>query len=286
MLHPLPHQPESGEAIIQFRGVNCGYGSEIVLSGVNLQLMPGDFVGILGPSGSGKTTILRAILGAVDVYAGEIRVEGHKVGTHRPSVGYVPQLETVDWTFPITVEQVVLLGRAGNGWLPWPRREDREKAQEIMERLGILHLAKRHIRELSGGQQQRAFLARALVRNPRILLLDEPTTGVDIKTRDEVLHLLDDLNHQGITVVMTTHELNAVAAHLPWVVCVNRRIIAEGPPHEVYNPQILRETYGAEMEVIRHNGLTLVAETPHRLGEHHRHRAGRRESLKEEAVDV
>jgi zinc/manganese transport system ATP-binding protein/zinc transport system ATP-binding protein len=104
----------------------------------------------------------------------------------------------------------------------------------MMERLGIGGLARRHIRELSGGQQQRVFLARALVSNPRLLLLDEPTSGVDIKTRDDILHLLDELNHQGVTVVMTTHELNAVAAHLPWVVCINRRIVAEGPPADVF----------------------------------------------------
>jgi zinc/manganese transport system ATP-binding protein/zinc transport system ATP-binding protein len=135
-----------------------------------------------------------------------------------------------------------------------------------MRRLGIDDLARRHIRQLSGGQQQRVFLARALVSEPRLLLLDEPTSGVDIKTRDEVLHLLDELNHQGITVVMTTHELNAVAAHLPWVVCVNRRIIAQGPPSEVFTPEILARTYGAEMPVVRYQGLTLVAETPHFIG--------------------
>ena len=277
MLHPAPHDIKTATPIVEFRRVTCGYAAEVVLTNVDLRIMNGDFVGILGPSGSGKTTILRAILGGVNVYAGEILVEGRPTNGHRPRVGYVPQLETVDWTFPITVEQVVMLGKATSGWLPWPKRADRDHAYEIMERLGIAPLARRHIRELSGGQQQRAFLARALVSSPRILLLDEPTTGVDIKTRDDVLHLLDELNHQDITVIMTTHELNAVAAHLPWVICVNRRIVAEGPPAEVYTPGILKETYGAEMAVIQHNGLTLVAESPHQLGRKHaaRHHAGR-----------
>jgi zinc/manganese transport system ATP-binding protein len=141
-----------------------------------------------------------------------------------------------------------------------------------MERLGIASLGRRHIRALSGGQQQRAFLGRALLSSPRLLLLDEPTAGVDIKTRDDILHLLDELNHEGVTILLTTHEINAVAAHLPWVVCVNERVIAEGPPSDVYTPDILRRTYGAEMTVVRHEGMTLVAETPHHIGRSARHK--------------
>ena len=135
-----------------------------------------------------------------------------------------------------------------------------------MDRLGILHLAGRHIRELSGGQQQRVFLARALVSNPQLLLLDEPTSGVDIKTRDDVMHLLHDLNHQGVTIVITTHEINAVAVHLPWIVCLAGRVLAEGPPSQVITPEVLRMTYGAEMPVIHHEGMTIVAESPHFFG--------------------
>ena len=136
----------------------------------------------------------------------------------------------------------------------------------LLDRLGIADYRRQHIRNLSGGQQQRVFLARALIRNPRLLILDEPTSGVDIKTRDDILHLLDELNHEGVTVIMTTHELNAVAAHLPWVVCVNRGVVAEGPPSDVYTPEILNRTYNADMTVIHHDGMTLVAETPHFVG--------------------
>jgi zinc/manganese transport system ATP-binding protein/zinc transport system ATP-binding protein len=134
---------------------------------------------------------------------------------------------------------------------------------EILQRLGVAQYAKRHIRALSGGQQQRVFLARALMRDSRLLLLDEPTTGVDIATRDDVLHLLADLNHTGVTVILTTHELNAVAAHLPYVICLNRRLIAEGPPEQVFTADILGRTYNAEMNVVVHEGMTLVAENPH-----------------------
>lgn len=274
MLHPAPHENPLPRPIVEFRGLTCGYGGVPALADVTLTITAGDFVGLVGPSGAGKTTLLRTILGAVEIYRGEVLVEGYPISKRRPRAGYVPQLETIDWNFPVTVEQVVLMGTAADGWLPWPRREERERAYAVMKRLGIDSLAKRHIRALSGGQQQRAFLARALVSSPRLLLLDEPTAGVDIKTRDDILHLLDELNHEGVTVLLTTHELNAVAAHLPWVVCVNHGIIAEGPPSQVYTPEILGRTYGAEMTVIQYQGMSLVAETPHFVGRNdgYRHR--------------
>jgi zinc/manganese transport system ATP-binding protein len=271
MLHPRPHQTTETRTIVEFRGVTCGYSGTPALIGVDLTVTRGDFLGMVGPSGAGKTTLLRAVLGAVDIYEGEILVNGERVNRKRPRAGYVPQLETIDWNFPVTVEQVVLMGRAGDGWLPWNKKEALEEAYAVMKSIGIDGLGKRHIRALSGGQQQRAFLGRALFSNPSLLLLDEPTAGVDIKTRDDILHLLDDLNHQGVTVMMTTHEINAVAAHLPWVVCVNRGIVAEGPPSRVYTSGILERTYGAPMTVIQHEGMTLVAETPHFVGRHHGH---------------
>lgn len=264
MLHPFPHQHAPSDPIIDIQGLTCGYDGQAVLSGVSLAVASGEFVGLLGPSGSGKTTLLRSILGAVDVYEGRVLVNGASTDRRRPRVGYVPQLETIDWNFPVTVEEVVMMGRTmENVLFPWFRGEERKMALDMLERLGISHLTKRHIRELSGGQQQRVFLARALVSSPTLLLLDEPTSGVDIKTRDDVMHLLHDLNHQGVTILMTTHEINAVAAHLPWVVCLNGRLVAQGPPSEVFTQETFRLTYGAEMPVIRYQGMTLVAESPH-----------------------
>ena len=264
MLHPFPHQREAGQPTVELKNVTAGYEGQAVLSDVSLRIMPGDFVGFLGPSGSGKTTLLRTILGATRLFSGQAEVNGKKVDRRRSLAGYVPQLETIDWNFPVTVGEVVMMGHTrGNPLFPWHRQEDWNAARVIMERLGIAHLEDRHIRQLSGGQQQRAFLARALVSNPSLLLLDEPTRGVDIKTRDEVMHLLHELNHQGITIAMTTHEINTVAAHLPWLVCIKGHILAEGPPSEVISPEILRLTYGAEMPVIEYEGMTLVAESPH-----------------------
>ena len=265
MLHPLPYERHIGTPLVEINRLSCGYEKQRVLQGVNLQIMRGDFVGLLGPSGSGKTTLLRALLGAVDVYEGEVLVDGLRASERRPRIGYVPQLETIDWNFPVTVREVVMMGRTmENRFFPWFRKEEKELADRMMRQLGILHLAGRHIRELSGGQQQRAFLARALVSSPSLLLLDEPTSGVDVKTRDDVMHLLHDLNHEGVTIVITTHEINAVAVHLPRLVCLSGRVLAEGTPYEVITTEVLRQTYGADMPVIHYEGMPIVAESPHR----------------------
>lgn len=269
MLHPLPHSRSFIDPVVRVEAFTGGYNGESVLKDVDLTISHGDFVGFVGPSGSGKTSLLKAILGILDVYDGRVLVNGVDTKVRRPRVGYVPQLETIDWDFPVTVEEVVMMGCTMNYPLfPWVTRAQQKSAARMMENLGISALAKRHIRDLSGGQQQRIFLARALVGDRAILLLDEPTSGVDIKTRDDIMHLLHELNHQGITVIMTTHEINSVAAHLPRVVCLNGRIIADGPPSKILSTEILTETYGGPMPVIHHNGMAIVVERPHRFGHH------------------
>jgi ABC-type Mn2+/Zn2+ transport system ATPase subunit len=245
--------------ILELRGVSFTYGDGSVLKDIDLSIREGAFCGIVGPSGAGKTTLLRLMEGSLRPTAGT--VESTPDGRRPPRLGVVPQLETIDWTFPITVEEVVLLGTAGDGRrLPWATRAMRVRANDVLERLGIAHLARRHIRNLSGGQQQRAFVARALVRKPDLLLLDEPTSGVDVVTRHDVLHLLHDLNHEGIAIVLTTHDLNAVAAHLPSLVCVNGAIVAQGTPSQVLTPDVLRRLYGAEMVVVNRGDMILVGD--------------------------
>ena len=258
-------RPAALTNIISLSQAAAGYEGKAVLSDVNLEVRAGEFVGIVGPSGSGKTTLLRVLLGVVPLYAGAATVDGRPIGGRlRPSVGYVPQLETIDWNFPVTVEEVVLMGRAtSSGPWPWPRKQDRADMMELLSRLNIAQYGTKHIRNLSGGQQQRVFLARALIRNPRLLLLDEPTSGVDMKTRDDILHLLVELNREGVTVMLSTHELNAVAAHLPRVVCINGGIIADGRPADVFTPAVLRRTYGGDMVVVHQDGHTLIADSPH-----------------------
>lgn len=250
---------------IQLIDVTCAYDRAPVVSDVSLRVEPGQFVGMIGPSGAGKTTLLRAMLGLAPRVDGTVVVGGDSVRPGRPprGVGYVPQVETVDWSFPVTVENVVLMGRSARlGRAPWASKSEKRAVFDVLDQLGIGDLAGRHIRDLSGGQQQRTFLARALISRPSVLFLDEPTASVDIKTRDDILHHLVALNQQGITIVMTTHELNSVAAHLPWVVCVNGGIVAQGTPTAIFTTPILSRTFRAEMRVVRDpdTGTTLVAE--------------------------
>ncbi|HEY1015647.1 MAG TPA: metal ABC transporter ATP-binding protein [Herpetosiphonaceae bacterium] len=253
------------DPIIEFRKVSFGYGAVPVLAQIDLHLHPGQFAALVGPSGAGKTSLLKLLLGGLQPDSGTIYVKGKALdGQPAPQIAYVPQLETVDWNFPATVEQVVLMGRIRrSGIWPWPSREDRRRMREVLERLDIADLANNHIRDLSGGQQQRVFLARALIAEPDLLVLDEPTTGVDMRVAETILHLLAELNGQGMTILMTTHDLNAAAAHVPWVICLNRRVVAQGSPELVFTTETLNETYQGDMIVLQHDGMLFIQQKPH-----------------------
>ena len=245
----------SGDDLVRLEHVTFGYGDAPVLKDVDHVVRGGDFTGVVGPSGSGKTSLLRLLLGTEKPQHGTV--------TRAPgmAVSYVPQLETVNWNFPVTVGECVLMARKTRRLLPWATAEEQRDVAAVLDRLGIAELARRHIRELSGGQQQRMFIARALLRRPRLLLMDEPTSGVDVATRHEVLHLLDELNHDGLAILLTTHDLNGMAAHLPHLVALNNRVIASGSPSEVIVPDVLERTFGARMEVLQHLGMPVVVDS-------------------------
>lgn len=247
--------PSVGE-LVRLESVTCAYDGEPVVVDASVAVGPDAFVGIVGPSGSGKTTLLRALLGTLQPRQGVV--------TRAPElrVGYVPQRESVDWSFPVTVTEAVLMARprARGRWAPWASLGERAEAHAVLERLGLGGLAGRHIRDLSGGQQQRVFIARALLRRPQLLVMDEPTSGVDVRTRHELLHLLDELHRDGLAIVLTTHDLNGMAAHLPRLVCLNRQVVAEGAPLEVLTPKVLEATYGAPLEVLIHGGMPVVVD--------------------------
>lgn len=248
---------------LRLEGVTVGYGSRPVLADLDLELAAGEFAGVVGPSGAGKSTLLRLLTGQAPAHRGRVEVLGSPLPRRgAPArVGYVPQLEGIDWDFPLTVEQVVLLGDAADSRrVPWFSRAERRQAAAVLERLGMHGLERRHIRELSGGQQQRMFLARALARRCELLVLDEPTSGVDLATRRDILALLGELQADGLTILLSTHDLNFVAAHLPRIVFLNGIITADGDPRHVLNPAVLEATYGTPMRVVHDQGMVLVVD--------------------------
>jgi zinc/manganese transport system ATP-binding protein len=250
------------EPLLEVRNLTCGYQTEPVFTGVNLALYPKQLSGLVGPSGSGKSTLIKAMLGLVHSWQGEILVRGKRLkpGTSPLKVGYVPQVETVDWNFPVTAEEVVMMGRyRQNQFSPWSSRRDRLIARELLERVGVAHVAHHPIGDLSGGQQQRVFLARALVGEPELVLLDEPTSGSDLHVQHELLHLLAELSQQGLSILLSTHDLNSVATHLPWVVCFNQGLVCQGEPGEVFTPATLKRTFGADMLVLRQEERVLIS---------------------------
>ncbi|MGE5215416.1 MAG: metal ABC transporter ATP-binding protein [Chloroflexota bacterium] len=255
----------AGVALVELSQVSSRYGATVALENISLKIWPGQFMAIVGPNGGGKTTLLRTILGAVPVECGRVLVRGHLLSrSSLQRIGYVPQLEAIDWNFPITVEEVITMGFfVRNRWLGGIGEKEKLKLYKIMERLNLAGLGKRHIRELSGGQQQAVFIGRALVGDPELILLDEPASGLDIRSRDDVIHFLHEVNHQGVAVVLTAHDLNWVAAHLPWAVCLNHRLIAEGRPNKIFNPEVLKEAYSGELVVIHQDGMVMIGERPH-----------------------
>lgn len=245
-------------AALSVEDAHLGYGGQPVLSSVTWSVAPGELVGLVGPSGAGKTTLLRALAGDPLRSSGQVRILGADAGSRaaRRHLGYVPQLDAIDRDFPVTVRQVVLLGRADrSARVPWYRADERRDADRVLERLGIGELGDRTLAELSGGQLQRLYLARALHRGARVLLLDEPTSGVDPATRHRVLALLAELREQeGLTIVLTTHDLNFVATYLPRITCLaGGGLVADGAPTQVLTPPVLEATYGTPMRVL-HDG--------------------------------
>lgn len=253
--------------VVGFRRVWVELGGHVVLEDVTLSVAAGEFVSVVGPNGAGKTTLLRVILGLVRPLRGEVRVFGRPpwaLGKERARIGYVPQLEEIDPRFPLRVLDVVLMGRYGAlGWGRRPGREDRRAALRALELVGIADLADRAIGELSGGQRQRAFLARALAAEPELLLLDEPTTGVDPAASESFYELLRRIQEGGVTVVMVTHDVGVVSRYVDKVACINRRLVVHGRPEEVVTDSALAEMYGCAALFFHHGRV------PHMVVRHH-----------------
>ncbi|MER3396225.1 MAG: hypothetical protein C4319_05520 [Acidimicrobiia bacterium] len=244
---------------VDLRSVTALYDSHSALEDVSLQIEQGTLAAILGPSGAGKTTLLKVIVGLTYPSEGEVKVLGTSPTKARSRVRYVPQLETIDWNFPVVVEQVVGMGFLRKRRLPWLSKEEKSRIGQVLDRLGIGDLKKRHILELSGGQQQRVFLARALIDEPEVLVLDEPTASTDVATRSDILGLLEDINAMGITVLLTTHDINLVANRVGRIVLLNRTVLADGEPRKVLDSENLSAAFGRPILTLEHDGQILVA---------------------------
>lgn len=233
---------------IAVRDLTVAYHEQPVLWDVDLDVPKGVLMAIVGPNGAGKTTLIKSVLNLVRPAAGQIEVLGKPYKTNRDLVGYVPQRGSVDWDFPTNVLDVVMMGRYGAlGWFRRPGEQDRQIALQALEKVAMREFADRQISQLSGGQQQRVFLARALVQDAHVYLMDEPFQGVDATTERAIVTLLQDLRSEGKTVVCVHHDLQTVPDYFDWVALLNIRKIASGPVDEVYTETNLRLTYGGRV---------------------------------------
>jgi manganese/zinc/iron transport system ATP- binding protein len=240
---------------VEVADLTVAYADKPVLWDVDLEVAPGVLMAIVGPNGAGKTTLIRAVLGLVEPAAGRALVYGRPYAEQRRLVGYVPQRGSVDWDFPTSVLDVVLMGRYGRlGWVRRPGAEDRAAAREALEQVGLTELEGRQISQLSGGQQQRVFLARALVQDAEVYFMDEPFQGVDATTEKAIVQLLRELRQRGKTVVAVHHDLQTVPEYFDQVTLLNVRRIASGPVDEVFTEENLRRTYGGRAAFFGRNG--------------------------------
>lgn len=235
---------------LEIKNLDVSYGSRIVLVGINLILPVAKLIGIIGANGGGKSTLFKAALNLIKINSGEIKLLGKNFKKNLKKIAYIPQRNSIDWDFPITVFDMVLMGRLVNsGLFMIPKKQDKEATYSIMQTLGIANLSKFQIGELSEGQKQRAFLARALLQDPDIYLLDEPFSGVDLATEQVILKILQDLVNKGKTVLVIYHGLHRVKKYFDWLVMLNRSIIASGPTNEVFTSENIKQTFGENFDL-------------------------------------
>ncbi|PKM88845.1 MAG: ABC transporter [Firmicutes bacterium HGW-Firmicutes-12] len=244
-------------SVLHIKDLSVYYANTRALVGVNLDIEEGEYLGIIGPNGGGKSTLLKAILGLVSPTTGEIKIYGKSPGHTGTRLGYVPQLVSLDKSFPLTVEQVVLQGRLRPQLTLFHRyrAEDRERVKEVLKQVGIYKLRERMLSELSGGEFQKMLIARALAVNPKMLLLDEPTASVDAEARKQIYQLLQELN-KTMTIILVTHDLMAVSSHVRTLACMNGRLVYHGGPQ--INEGVIGELYGCPIDLIAHG-------VPHRV---------------------
>jgi manganese/iron transport system ATP-binding protein len=260
-----------GSPAVALSGVTAGYGSRVALADVDLTFQPGSLVAIIGPNGAGKSTLLKVIAGLLEPFRGSVSVLGGPPRAHARDIAYVPQAEAVDWDFPVTVGEVALMGRYPRlGFGRRPRAEDRDRVEEALRTVGMADLRDRQVGALSGGQRRRVFLAKAIAADPELYLLDEPVTGVDATTQEELMDVLEAEARAGKTVIASTHDLICAAQRFHQAAFINGRVVATGPAELVLDRQLLSDTYGGHVLVLSGDGDRLVLDDAH----HHDQESG------------
>ena len=235
----------------EIHDMTVAYQRRPVLWDIDLTIPAGNLAGIVGPNGAGKTTLIKAALGLVPLASGKVEIYGQDYDQQRHLVGYVPQRESVDWDFPVTVRDVVLMGTYGRlGWFRRPGKAEREIADQCLEQVGMSAFANRQIRQLSGGQQQRVFLARALAQDAQLYFLDEPFAGVDAATEAAIFQLLQTMRSNGKTVLVVHHDLQTVREYFDYVILLNMRLVACGPVASTFTNENLQKTYGGRLTIL------------------------------------
>jgi len=269
--------PVDGRPSVLLEGVTAGYGTRIALSDVDLAFRPGSLVAVIGPNGAGKSTLLKVIAGLLAPFRGTVEVLGGPPRAHARDIAYVPQAEAVDWDFPVTVGEVAMMGRyARLGIGRRPSAEDRDRVEAALRTVGMTELRGRQVGALSGGQRRRVFLAKAIAADPELYLLDEPITGVDARTQEDLMDVLESEARTGKTVIASTHDLISAAQRFHQAAFINGRVVATGPAELVLDRQLLADTYGGHVLILPGDGDRLVLDDAHHHdqeagGEHHFH---------------
>lgn len=244
---------------VKVNDLTVAYYKKPVLWDIDLQIPSGVLMAIVGPNGAGKSTLIKAMLNLIDPLTGRTLFWGEAYQSMRKKIGYVPQRGSVDWDFPTSVLDVVMMGTYGSlGWIKRPRKKEREKAIKALEKVGMLSYADRQISQLSGGQQQRVFLARALVQDADLYFMDEPFQGVDAKTEKAIIRLLEELKKRGKTVVVVHHDLQTVPEYFDWVTLLNTVIIDYGPIEKVFTEDNLKKTYRSAIDSFYKNNRDVI----------------------------
>ncbi len=248
-------RPPTKEApALLVEGVCAGYrGNRHALDDICFCVERGERVAVIGPNGAGKSTLFKTIVGVLPVSRGSITIFGADTHSSHSNIGYVPQQNAIDWTFPASVFDVVMMGRSRHiGWFRWPSRDDRAVVRDILEHLSLADLAERQIGELSGGQRQRVFIARAMAQDTRVMVLDEPFSGVDQTAEQEIIDTLDILTKHDITLLISTHHLGNPALHVDKILILRQRVMQFGRPEEALTPAHLREAFGSAIPMMAH----------------------------------